>query len=91
MTHDSKLDMAPAKHWIAGAWVGDGQGADSISPSTGEVLGSYIDADPDVAARAIKAARTAFDTTDWARDRAVRSRALTQLATGSTSAQRGSR
>lgn len=80
MTHNSKLNMASAKHWIAGAWVGQGREAESISPSTGEVLGRYLDADPDVAAQAIEAARTAFDMTDWARDRALRSRTLTELA-----------
>lgn len=36
--------MAHSKHWNAGAWVGNGQGAESISPPTGKVLGRYTDA-----------------------------------------------
>ncbi len=52
---------------------------DTISPSTEEVLGSAADATLGDADRAIVAARRAFDTTDWPRDREFRVRCLRQL------------
>ncbi len=52
---------------------------ETISPSTGEVLGVAADATVDDARRALDAARRAFDTTEWSRDREMRVRCLRQL------------
>ena len=54
---------------IDGALVPAANGAtyETIDPATEEVLGTAADASVDDAARAIAAARRAFDTTDWSR------------------------
>jgi aldehyde dehydrogenase (NAD+) len=52
---------------------------ETISPSTEEVLGTTADASVADAQRAIAAARRAFDTTDWSRDRGLRLRCMRQL------------
>src|SRR5262249_36443717 len=66
---------------IDGALVEATGGAtyDTINPATGETLGRAADARVDDAARAITAARRAFDTTEWSRDRDLRVRCLRQL------------
>jgi acyl-CoA reductase-like NAD-dependent aldehyde dehydrogenase len=71
---------APARHWINGEWIASNTIAESISPSTGEVLGRYSAAGRAEAAAAIAAARKAFDTSVWAHDPQLRARALTELA-----------
>jgi len=70
----------PARHWINGAWSGGGTVREAISPSNGRSLGHYLDISQDEAQHAIDAARTAFDTTGWSKDRNRRSRALFELA-----------
>ncbi|ABM12822.1 aldehyde dehydrogenase [Mycolicibacterium vanbaalenii PYR-1] len=52
---------------------------DNHSPATGVVLGATTAAGERDMLRAIGAARTAFDTTDWATNRELRSRCLAQL------------
>ncbi|MGE2691980.1 aldehyde dehydrogenase family protein [Mycolicibacterium pulveris] len=52
---------------------------DNVSPATGLVLGSTAAADPQDMARAIAAARRAFDETDWSTNRELRKRCLEQL------------
>jgi aldehyde dehydrogenase (NAD+) len=52
---------------------------DNVNPTTEEVLGATADASSPDIQRAIAAARRAFDTTDWATNRARRVRCLTQL------------
>jgi betaine-aldehyde dehydrogenase len=69
-----------ARHWIDGAWLQSGRVADSYNPATGEVLGRFADGGEAEARAAVGAARRAFEVTDWARDRALRSRALLELA-----------
>src|SRR5262249_9316224 len=49
------------------------------NPATGAVLGRAADATIADAERAIAAARRAFDTTQWSRDRELRVRCLRQL------------
>lgn len=49
-----------------------GKTYETISPSTEEVLGVAADASLDDVRRAIAAARRAFDTTDWSRNRELR-------------------
>jgi acyl-CoA reductase-like NAD-dependent aldehyde dehydrogenase len=51
----------------------------TVSPSTEEELGVAADATVADAERAIAAAKRAFDTTDWSRDRELRAHCLHQL------------
>jgi acyl-CoA reductase-like NAD-dependent aldehyde dehydrogenase len=66
---------------VDGALVDASGGAtyETIDPSTGEALGRAADARVEDAERAITAARRAFDTTEWSRDRDLRVRGLRQL------------
>src|SRR5262245_14370037 len=52
---------------------------ETINPATESVLGRAADASPADGERAIGAARRAFDTTEWSRDRELRIRCLRQL------------
>lgn len=72
--------QATARNWINGQWSESGTAQESINPSTGEVVGSYVSAGRAEAEAAIAAARTAFDTTGWSRDPALRAKALYELA-----------
>jgi betaine-aldehyde dehydrogenase len=77
----SKQASVPnARHWIGGAWVGSAKTGVSVSPSTNESLGSFADGGRAEAEAAIAAARRAFDTTAWSRDRKLRATALSELA-----------
>jgi aldehyde dehydrogenase (NAD+) len=51
----------------------------TINPATEEVLGAAADADADDMLRAIDAARSAFDGTDWSRNTELRVRCVRQL------------
>jgi betaine-aldehyde dehydrogenase len=72
--------VEPTRHWINGEWIGSSTVANSISPSTGEVLGQYSAGGRTEAAFAIAAARKAFDAGGWSHDPQLRSRALLELA-----------
>jgi betaine-aldehyde dehydrogenase len=69
-----------AKHWIDGAWVESGTVSESVNPATGAVLGRWADGGEAEARAAIAAARRAFDTLPWSRDRSLRHRALDEMA-----------
>lgn len=56
-----------------------GKTFDNTNPATEEVLGSVADASKAEMDRAIAAARTAFDTSDWSTNRELRKRCLQQL------------
>jgi len=58
---------------------GSGRSFASLNPATGEVLGHAPDATVADAEAAVAAARTAFDTTDWATNTELRVRCLRQL------------
>jgi acyl-CoA reductase-like NAD-dependent aldehyde dehydrogenase len=60
--------IEPARHWINGEWISSSTVAESVSPSTGEVLGQYSAGGRVEAAAAIAAARKAFDTGGWSHD-----------------------
>jgi aldehyde dehydrogenase (NAD+) len=60
---------------------------DNINPATEEVIGQVSDGSRADMERAVKAARRAFDTTDWWRDHAFRSHCLGQLADAMTEAK----
>ncbi|MEV6559521.1 aldehyde dehydrogenase family protein [Nocardia sp. NPDC051756] len=69
-----------ARNYIDGQWTDSTTHTETLNPATGKVLGTFADAGADEAKAAIAAARTAFDTTDWARDRTLRARALFEIA-----------
>jgi acyl-CoA reductase-like NAD-dependent aldehyde dehydrogenase len=69
-----------AEHWIDGEWIGSDTVSESINPATGEVLGRWADGGETEARAAIAAARRAFDTTLWSRDRNLRHTALSEMA-----------
>ncbi|MCK9900225.1 aldehyde dehydrogenase family protein [Frankia sp. Cpl3] len=57
----------------------DGRVFDNVNPATEEVLGTTADGSPADMARAVAAARAAFDHTAWSRDHTGRHKALLQL------------
>jgi betaine-aldehyde dehydrogenase len=69
-----------AKHWIDGAWTGSGTVSESVNPATGAVLGRWADGGEAEARAAIAAARRAFETSPWSRDRSLRHRVLNEMA-----------
>jgi len=52
---------------------------ENVNPATEEVLGVVADGSRADMARAVEAARRAFDTTDWSTNRALRAQCLRQL------------
>ena len=69
-----------AEHWINGEWTGSGTVSESVNPATGAVLGRWADGGEAEARAAIAAARRAFDTSPWSRDRSLRHRVLNEMA-----------
>lgn len=76
----ASLPTVTGRNLIAGVWSEDGETLETINPSTGQVLGSYVSAGEPEAQAAIAAARRMFDETDWSRDPRRRSRAINELA-----------
>lgn len=81
MSTNNPFTTETAKHHIDGEWVAGGSMATSLNPATDEELGTFYDADLDVASAAIAAATTTFFDTDWRHDREVRAKALWELGT----------
>jgi betaine-aldehyde dehydrogenase len=79
-SNETASKVQPARHWINGEWISSSTVAESVSPSTGEVLGQCSAGRRVEAAAAITAARKAFDTGGWSHDAQLRSRALLELA-----------
>src|ERR1700728_33242 len=69
-----------ARHWIDGEWVGSDTVSESVNPAAGAVLGRWADGGEAEARAAIAAARRAFDTSPWSRDRSLRRRVLNEMA-----------
>jgi betaine-aldehyde dehydrogenase len=69
-----------AEHYIDGRWQSSSVVSTSFSPATGEPLGTFADGGAREAQAAIDAARDAFRTTAWSRDRQLRSRVLLEMA-----------
>ncbi|SDF46886.1 Acyl-CoA reductase [Lentzea fradiae] len=65
---------------IAGDLSEAGTLVDSINPSTGQVIGQFVQAGRAEVERAIAAARHAFDTTDWSTNSRKRAELLSRLA-----------
>jgi betaine-aldehyde dehydrogenase len=72
--------LTVAEHWIDGEWTGSDTVSESINPATGEVLGRWAGGGEAEARAAIRAARRAFDTSLWSRDRTLRHKALSEMA-----------
>jgi gamma-glutamyl-gamma-aminobutyraldehyde dehydrogenase len=67
--------------WIDGGPVtGDGEEIGLLSPSDGTLIGNLTAASQSQVDEAVAAARTAFDTADWARDAQLRAQVLRRLA-----------
>jgi betaine-aldehyde dehydrogenase len=81
MSYTTPFPADPAEHLIDGKRVAAGTIRESVNPATGEILGTYHDADLDVASAAITAARTAYANSDWRHDRELRANVLWGLAT----------
>jgi len=69
-----------ARHWIDGEWTGSDTVSESVNPATGAVLGQWADGGEAEARAAVAAARRAFETSSWSRDRSLRHRVLNELA-----------
>ncbi|WP_256081885.1 aldehyde dehydrogenase family protein [Massilia sp. YIM B04103] len=69
-----------ALNWIGGEWTDSGVHKDSINPANYEVIGQYADGGLREATDAIAAAKRAFAETEWKEDRALRAKALNELA-----------
>jgi betaine-aldehyde dehydrogenase len=69
-----------ANHWIDGEWIGSGTVSTSVNPATGAVLGQWADGGEAEARGAIAAARRAFNSSPWSRDRSLRHQALSEMA-----------
>jgi betaine-aldehyde dehydrogenase len=79
---NSAFDLAPveARHWINGEFVRTGALANSVSPATGEVIGTFPQGGAQEAQAAIDAAVAAFADESWTNDYLRRSAALSHLA-----------
>lgn len=77
---DGMTQLLHARHWIGGEWIDADKPAQSIDPATGEPIGTYTEAGPPEAAKAIAAALNAFRTSVWREDRRLRARALNDMA-----------
>lgn len=69
-----------AKHYINGEWIDSGDKKDTINPSTGERLGTYVEGGKSEMQDAIKAAKDTFKNTDWKTNRELRYQVLTKMA-----------
>ncbi|WP_324189316.1 aldehyde dehydrogenase family protein [Nocardia otitidiscaviarum] len=69
-----------ARNYIDGLWSDGGAAGTSYNPATGAALGTFADGGAAEATAAIAAARRAFETTAWSRDRELRARALFEMA-----------
>lgn len=69
-----------ARQFINGELVDSDRSGVARGPASGAVLGHYADAEASQGAQAIEAARIAFEETEWASDRRLRSNVLFQLA-----------
>ena len=72
--------IEPARHWICGEWVGSAKTGTSVNPSTNLPIGAFADGGRAEAEAAVAAARRAFDTSAWSRDRKLRAAVLFELA-----------
>lgn len=69
-----------AQQWIGGEWLAEGVRRESIDPATGNVIGYFYDASPDIMQKAIDCASHAFAHSGWRNDAHRRAAALSHLA-----------
>lgn len=69
-----------ALHWINAEWLDSGRHRDAYDPATGDAIGRYADGGEAEAARAVAAARQAFEHSAWKHDAVLRAKALEELA-----------
>lgn len=74
------MSNGPALHWINGEWVDNTTHKTNHNPANGEAIGQYADGGATEALAAIEAAKSAFDTSDWKRNRMLRAKVLNELA-----------
>ncbi|SEK90206.1 aldehyde dehydrogenase family protein [Olivibacter domesticus] len=67
-------------NWINGEWLDSKIYRNSVNPATGEIIGRYADANQSIAAQGIRAAKSAFENSEWKENRHLRSRVLNELA-----------
>ncbi|MBM4588931.1 aldehyde dehydrogenase family protein [Rhodococcus hoagii] len=79
-TIESTLRADTARNYIGGRWEPSSTIGTSLSPSTGEPLGTFYDADVDQVRDAVRIARNTFVTHPWRRDRHLRARVLEEMA-----------
>ncbi|MGI5518370.1 aldehyde dehydrogenase family protein [Streptomyces sp. CA-106131] len=72
-------ELRHARHYIGGEWIDSDRRSQSLNPATGQVLGTFANGGAEEAKAAIAAARQAFDTTDWSRDRDLRAKVLLEM------------
>ena len=72
--------MTPARHFINGNWLAEGELRDSFNPATGEVVGTYHVGNATLAYQAVAIARLTFDSSPWAASPRIRAAALYELA-----------
>jgi betaine-aldehyde dehydrogenase len=73
-------DLPHGLNLIAGQRADADRAGTSLDPATGQPIGTFADASRADGARAIAAARAAFGTSPWSRDRALRARVLNEFA-----------
>ncbi|MFC5994573.1 aldehyde dehydrogenase family protein [Pseudonocardia hispaniensis] len=79
-TRPTGQDTAPARNFIGGQWVASATTGVSRSPATGEVLGTYYEADEAQVREAIRVAKQTFATHEWRANRQLRAQVLNEMA-----------
>ena len=74
------MEEIRASCYIDGEWMESGERRQSIDPSTGDVVGSFVTADTDQVQQAIAAARRAYDESAWSSRPRLRARILLEVA-----------
>jgi len=69
-----------SQHFIDGHWTHDNQWADSLDPSTGEVIGRFADGGEAQAQAAVAAAAAAFANPQWSQNPRLRQQLLLDWA-----------
>ena len=82
MTTTVTADLYTGVNLIAGQLSSSGAPMPSTNPSTGQVIGRFPQPSADDVARAIGAARHAFESTNWSTDSRARHAVLNALADG---------
>jgi aldehyde dehydrogenase (NAD+) len=85
MAHELHTEVAPGQLFIAGEWqdASTGRTFSSINPTTGRALAEIAEGGEEDIDRAVRAARQAFDDSEWTRmDARERGRILYRIAEG---------